>query len=97
MGTDLVGIELEATCLEGIYVKNAYERGLVDDVMIMTMLRMFRGDENHGSREQLHTAFNTGFDQGSAGCGVAALGTVDGGADGSAGTDGAVAAPGCRL
>jgi hypothetical protein len=81
VAADLVGIELEATCLEGIYVKNAYDRGLVDGGMIETMLRMFRGDEQHGSREQLQTAFNTGFDQGLAGCGVTVLGAGDGGAD----------------
>ena len=81
VSTDLVGIELEATCLEGIYAKDAYDRGLVDDTMIKTMLRMFRGDEDHGSREQLQTAFDTGFDQGLAGCGVTVLGAEDGGVD----------------
>lgn len=93
VASDLVGIELEATCLEGIYVKNAYDRGLVDDAMIKTMLRMFRGDADHGSREQLQMAFDTGFDQGPVGCGVAALGTVNsGGVDVSTGVEVAGAA-----
>ncbi len=68
---DSVGLELEATCMGGAYVANARVRGMVDDEMIESMVRMFGGSDTHGTREEVRAAFRNGVDNGIAACGVA--------------------------
>lgn len=70
MLNDVPGIEQEATCLEGVYVADAFARGLLDAATIGEMTAMFNRDAAHGSSEQLVAAFEVGFEGGFAGCGV---------------------------
>lgn len=68
---DMVSLELEATCMGGVYVADARARDLVDDAMIATMVGMFVGSPFHGSTEQVQAAFLSGLDAGFSTCGVA--------------------------
>ena len=68
---DSVGLELEATCMGGAYVADARDRGLVDEDLIASMVRMFGGSDTHGTRDQVRAAFRSGVDNGIAACGVA--------------------------
>jgi predicted metalloprotease len=67
---DNVGLELEATCMGGAYVGSARDRGLVDEVMIDSMVGMFIGSAAHGSTAQVQAAFLGGLDAGIAACGM---------------------------
>jgi len=68
---DMVSLELEATCMGGVYVGDAHARDLVDDAMIGTMVGMFVGSPSHGSTEQVQAAFLSGLDTGISACGLA--------------------------
>ncbi len=68
---DIVNLELEATCMGGVYVADARTRDLVDDPMITTMVGMFVGSPFHGSTEQVQAAFRGGLDTGISACGLA--------------------------
>ncbi len=68
---DIVNLELEATCMGGVYVASALDRGLVTDDMIATMVGMFAGSPYHGTTEQVQSAFLGGLQAGIATCGLA--------------------------
>lgn len=68
--SDLMATELQATCLAGVYVADAAERDLVTSDAITVMLDMLAGDYDHGTREALLGAFDQGYENGLAGCGV---------------------------
>lgn len=68
---DIVNLELEATCMGGVYVGSALDRGLVTDEMITTMVGMFVGSPYHGTTYQVQTAFLGGLHSGISACGLA--------------------------
>ncbi len=68
---DIVNLELEATCMGGVYVASALDRGLVTDDMVTTMVGMFVGSPYHGTTEQVQSAFLGGLNSGITSCGLA--------------------------
>lgn len=81
---DIVNLELEATCMGGVYVASALDRGLATDEMITTMVGMFAGSPYHGTTEQVQNAFLGGLDSGISTCGLALPAAVAQPATGSA-------------
>ena len=67
---DIVNLELEATCMGGVYVASALDRGLVTDDMLTTMVGMFVGSPYHGSTDQVQSAFLGGLNSGISACGL---------------------------
>jgi predicted metalloprotease len=67
---DLAVLELQATCLGGVYVASALDRDLVTDDMIKVMIAMFAGDASHGTTDQVQNAFRDGLTSGLGACGL---------------------------
>ena len=67
---DLAALELEATCMGGVYIASALDRNLVTDDMVATMIGMFVGNASHGTTEQIQNAFLDGLNSGLDACGI---------------------------